>query len=773
MKTTPENDLPFNGAVSSEERVWINDRLWFVEIDGSINVFISGISLYRFPREDVRSFRYVAVHLRLDGHARQGEIARAFGHSLRSQMRWEKWYREDDLVGLDDGVPSGRPRALSEGSRVFLVKWFEQGESNREIARRLGISEATVRRELSRLDLSRPTPRQDELFDESNTEDEAAPSHADADEGADEGAPDRSDAPTPDTAVRPDPFAGTLDTDPMCRVMDRWLARQGLIDDAAPLFQDAKDAPGAGVLLAVPFLVGSGALSVFERIYDSLGPAFYGLRTTVLCLFLMALLRVRRPENLKELRPRDMGRIVGLDRMPEVKTLRRKLRQLAEADLGEELMRALAQRRVADEPGRLGFLYVDGHVREYHGRHPVGKAHITNKRISAPATTDTWVNDVAGDPLFLVTSELNAGLTKMLPVVLAEVRQIAGEDRRLTVVFDRGGYSPRLFATLVDAGFDLLTYRKGVKDLVPREAFQRVTFEVDEREHVWEIHDAPEVPVGVRKTKKRGEKKTEPWLKMRQVTRLRGDGEIQTQVLTTRKDLAPTQVLHRMFSRWRQENYFKYMKEEFALDALCEYGSEKLSDGADRPNPDRRLLEKERKRVQVHLSELLARLGDEVEQNDDTRRPTVRDLKKANAELRREIHEVTADLEDLSDAITAMPKRTKATDLVRLRPQRKLVADAIKMVAYQVESDLHRCLFDKYSRADEEGRTLLHAIFKSPASLEVGTDRLTVTIAAQSSAHRTEAVRQLCEELNEMAVEFPGSGLRLVLACESAEYATV
>jgi hypothetical protein len=66
-------------------------------------------------------------------------------------------------------------------------------------------------------------------------------------------------------------------------------------------------------------------------------------------------------------------------------------------------------------------------------------------RISMPATTDYWVNDAEGEPLFVVPTEANRGLVEKLPAVLEEVRKLVG-DRRVTVVFDRGGWSPELFA---------------------------------------------------------------------------------------------------------------------------------------------------------------------------------------------------------------------------------------------------------------------------------------------------------------------------------------
>src|SRR5207245_101832 len=133
----------------------------------------------------------------------------------------------------------------------------------------------------------------------------------------------------------------TLDHDPRDRSGDRLLARQGLLADAKPLFAAAAAVPRAGVLLAVPLLERHGLVNVFGQVYESLWPAFYGLRTIVVTLFLSALLRLKRPEHLKEYRPEDLGRILGLDRAPEVKTVRRKLSRLAALGRGQKLMEAL------------------------------------------------------------------------------------------------------------------------------------------------------------------------------------------------------------------------------------------------------------------------------------------------------------------------------------------------------------------------------------------------------------------------------------------------
>jgi hypothetical protein len=120
--------------------------------------------------------------------------------------------------------------------------------------------------------------------------------------------------PSARVSVENDPVPLSFDSDPADRRMDRLLAYLGMLDDAAPLFRSGANVPHGGVLLALPALVESGIFTIVRKIYGSIGPAFYGLRTTFIALLLMALLRIKRPEALKEHSPEDLGRVLGLDR---------------------------------------------------------------------------------------------------------------------------------------------------------------------------------------------------------------------------------------------------------------------------------------------------------------------------------------------------------------------------------------------------------------------------------------------------------------------------
>jgi len=689
-------------------------------------------------------------------------VARVFGCSARTVRRDQQRFEDGGLtaLGCGSGYPKGRWR-LPAAHTGLIDQLKAEGHSNREIARRVGVSEMAIRKVLRRLGWKEPHRQLDLLPLE-----EAPPANPNLSGFTSAaGLPQLSSmaqGANPNLSAfystAKESSAVSRDTDPSHRRADRLLARLGLLEDAPPLFGSATAIPRAGVLLALPVLVASGVFDCAQKIYGNLGPAFYGLRTSLLTLLLMALWRIKRPEGLKEYSPQDLGRVLGLDRAPEVKTLRRKLARLAAVGRAVPFGQALAEQRVALRGAALGFLYADGHVRVYHGQHALPKAHVARMRISLPATSDYWVNDSAGDPLFVITAPANAGLVKMLPGILDQVRALVGQ-RRVTVVFDRGGYSPKLLQQILASKFDLLTYRKGRGPRIPRKCFHACRTRRDGRTVTYVLADQE-----VRLLQGR--------LRLRQVTRLTDDGH-QTPILTSRRDLSPAQTAYRMFERWRQENFFKYLREEYALDALVEYAAVPDDPTREVPNPAWAAVDAQLRQAQAHLDRLQAEYGLEALTSLERQRRTMRGFKIAQGKLGQKIWNVWQRVLQLEKRRAAVPRRVPVQavteePVVKLAPERKHLTNLIKMVAYQAESDLLRLVTPHYRRADDEGRTLLQAALAGAADLGGAPTELRVTLAAQSSSHRTRAIAALCEELNQKETFFPGSRLRLCYAIRKA-----
>ena len=696
---------------AASKTVAINGRCT-LKRDGVLRaVYIAGLPAYHWTDGDRMAEAHAMVSLVRCGYADQSEVARVFACSTRTLRRRERRFEAGGMSAL--GREAGRPC----GTRCAPSVWAgtakslrAKGLSVRDVAQRLGVSKSTA---------GRWTAEEPAVVEEART---------------------------------PTGVMHGLDPDPSARVLDRILARMGKLDDAAPIFAPGRRIPHAGVLLAVPALVQSGVLSIADEVYGHIGPAFYGLRTTVLALLMMALLRIKRPEELKERAPVDLGRVLGLDRAPEVKTLRRKLSRLASVGQAEAFGRKLAERRVASRGHALGFLYTDGHVRVYHVGRRLPKAHVTRMRLALPATTDYWVNDKHGDPLFVVTAELNAGLVKMLPVLTAEIRRLVGPKRRITMVFDRGGWSPKLFKQLIETGFDILTYRKGRWKRIAQAQFAACVARVDGRRVLYELNDR-----NVRLLNGR--------LRLRQITRLSTDGH-QTPIVTSRRDLPAAVLAYRMFERWRQENFFKYLRQEFALDALVDYAAEPMAPDQTVPNPERRKADKELAAARVQLGEAHTLYGEAAAANEEGERPTMRGFKIAHGKMGQRIRKIEGQIGLIEQRREQAPARVAVAELggeplVRLSRERKHLTDCIKMVAYQAESELLAVLRPHYARADDEGRTLIATALQSAADLEVRGGELCVTLAPLSSAHRDRAAAVLCDGLNRMAVRFPGTALRM------------
>ena len=103
--------------------------------------------------------------------------------------------------------------------------------------------------------------------------------------------------------------------------LERMAASLGQLEEVELSFNRAVDLPHGGVLLALPALLVSGLLSHTSK-YFSLPAGFYGLKTIFLLLAFMSLSRIKSIEALRYYAPGEWGKLLGVDRAPEVRTLR-------------------------------------------------------------------------------------------------------------------------------------------------------------------------------------------------------------------------------------------------------------------------------------------------------------------------------------------------------------------------------------------------------------------------------------------------------------------
>jgi transposase len=321
-----------------------------LRIEGDQRVIVvTGLPVHHYRVEDTVAEVYAMLFLVESGFAQQTDVARAFGRSVRSIRRYQERYADGGMAALarEGGWRRGRRRISSKRLRTIeLLK--SQGMSNRAIAHRLGVNEKAIRKlvgpqssESAQLALPRIPTAAEKVAATGETPSGEEKDRTPQPDGEKTG--DADPVAAPEVANDDEPVPMSLDKNAEDRTFDRQLAYLGLLDDAAPLFREGFSVPCVGVLLALPCLIESGLLQISRKLYGHIGPAFYGLRTTLLTFLLMALLRIKRPEHLKEQDPAAFGRLLGLDRAPEVKTLRRALARLAAHHCAERLGAELAR----------------------------------------------------------------------------------------------------------------------------------------------------------------------------------------------------------------------------------------------------------------------------------------------------------------------------------------------------------------------------------------------------------------------------------------------
>lgn len=712
-------------------------------------VFLNEYPVYQYACDDSQASRHVAVQLSFAKYATQQEIADLWGVDKRTIANWRDRYTKSGIDGLADNK-AGRPRTVVDEDAAEILSLRNRGLKLTEIAEELQFPIGTVRTIIySRM------RDQLELFD---SQDDNCTESAVADETL------TTDLEADETLIEMEELG---DTDPLDRSLDRMAAVLGLIDDADPIFADCDHVEGAGSLLAIALLSQDPFLDKVKAAYCSIGPAFYGLRTIFVTLFLMAVLRIKNPERNGKRNPLKLGRLLGLDRGPSIKTIRRKIHTLSNREKALEVMHSLGEHRIAETGLPDAVLYVDGHVKCYYGNGTVGKTFSTAKNRVVKGETDYWLNLGDGTPILCLPSELNDSMSTMLLRVIEDAKKISG-GKRITVVFDRGGSSAATYEKIIKAGCDFIAYHKNPKKLDPSEfplgpalVNGSVYAQVPVSRHI-------ELEVYCRSGKGKY-KKTGRKLKIREVILLRDNDGGQTSVVTSREDLTTIQVLEAIFIRWSQENCFKYLLEEYAFDHLCIYGTEELREEHDRPNPEYAKLGKTiarlRSKLAQDLSLPLEKLAEELAEDSQGKMGSIL-TDKRKALLQAHIDRIA----ELKERQSKIPERIKPENLRRLPQESRMVMNLVKMTAYIIEGKLASILKRLHSCVNGNERGICSGFFQSTGALKVIGRELHITLEPQGDPKRTQLLSALCDQVNALDAEYPGTSLKMVFEAENWKF---
>lgn len=481
----------------------------------------------------------------------------------------------------------------------------------------------------------------------------------------------------------------------------------------------------------------------------------------------MALSRIKNPEQLKTCNPGEFGKILGLDRVPETKCLRARIEYIVDQGKAKELNQELSTVWVNDE--ECWFFYIDGHVRVYHGdKARLTKKYVSRQKLCLAGTTEYWVNDNEGIPFLVYTSELNEKLKDVIQFQIIDelIRETTSPEleealknnpykARFNIIFDREAYEPEFFKWLWETHrIAVITYRKYVKDKWDESLFHSIETQVINKHVTMQISEQGVLLKGM-------------W--MREVRKL-GESGHQTSIITTNKEITENFIAGKMFSRWSQENYFKYMIADYDLDRMIEYGVEPIDGDKKVVNPLYKQLTYELKKLREKKSRLEARLYRIVDENMENDIEQVKKQLEKQSAFQEDINEYNLQIGQKIMERKKESTHIKLKDLEikmcynKLKTESKLFINTIKIISYRAETALANIITPYYSKAQNEARMLVKEIIKKDADIkpDYQNNTLTVTLHSLSTPMRNEIVKKLCDILNDTETIYPDTNLQMI-----------
>ena len=726
----PKGASPINGLVC----VWREEEQW--------TYFLGTYPIYTHRASDHRMFRLFTSQLINCGACRNVDIIDTFGVSKSSVARSLRKLREEGAEAFF------KARKRRTGGAVFTEEVLDQAQDylNREYSRRdtaeaIGVRYDTFCKAINDGRLREPEGQ--ERITSKSSRDQI-------DTKAAEG-------------------IGTACT----RVEERVLAAFGVCEGAPVRFESCLDVPNGGVLCALPSLLMGGLLEGVERLLGKV-KGYYTTFHILLLLAFMALSRIKTVEQLRGHSPGEMGKLLGLDRVPEVRCLRKKMDDLSAGDASEQWASHLSTHWMQGEPEAVGTLYVDGHVRVYHGRiTKPPRRYVSRERLCLRGTTDYWVNDAIGRPFFAVEKAIDPGLLKVLEqdIVPRLLKDIPGQPSekeleanehlcRFLLVFDREGYSPAFFKKMWQTHrIGCITYHKFPGQTWPEQRFSKHEVTMPGGEIV--TMRLAEMGSLV------GSGKDAVW--MREVRKLTDSGH-QTSLISTAYDVPHTQLAVRMFSRWCQENFFRYMMQHFGIDLLLEYGTEDFPDTERVVNPVWRELNRSRNSLQNKLRYRRARFAEMTmhPETEDDKSAYKKWLKK-KTDLLEQIQHFEHQFKEVKAKLKKIPNHITWADLEekdkfhRLIPGRKRLMDTIRMIAYRAETAMTGLLIGP-TVDSAAARRLLQDLFATEADIlpDPNNNILRVRVHGASRPAANRSLAKLFEHLNHAEIIYPGTDLRMI-----------
>jgi len=706
--------------------------------------YFSGLNpVFAHEDDDRELFRMYTSFLIASHQCKKTAIVKAFGVSRSSVNQGVKKYKEGGMKGFFQ-IRKGRGGSvLTEDVVKKCQELFDIGWNRKNICKKLGIKYDTLRKAIKDGRIHEPRVNKG-LVKIGSIKSDRSVEDAKAAEGF-----------------------GVACT----RRFERTLTSVGQVHQVSSEFENCYDLINGGVLCSLPALDICGLYRHLD-ILPQLPPGYYSEIHILTTLAFMYLCRIKSLEQFRYQPAGELGKQIGLDRVPEVKTMREKLNILSKGDGVKEWAGELGKDWMENLPDLAGVLFIDGHVSPYSGsKTKLPKRYISGLQLCLSGTSFYYVNDILGQPFFYIEKPVDPGMIKTLEndIVPRLINEIPGQPtkkeldadkylHRFVLIFDREGYSPGFFKRMWENHrIACISYHKYPGDKWDKNEFETRNVKMPQGEVI-------EMELAERGSFIGSKKSGRIWVK--EVRKETNNGH-QTSIISTGYllDLIFTAIF--MFSRWAQENFFKYMKEHFNFDRIMDYETESLADSTQVINPVWKELDFKIKNFQNKLNNRLKKFGD-LELHPETDEKKREEQIKEKTKLKKDIDIIENKTEELKKERSSVSKHIDYKELPedakfeKHNSNSRLLFNTIKLMDYRAETGMSIMLKEFLDRG-QDARAIIRELFKTGADIYPDQEKkiISVKIHRMTTMRNDKAVGKLLEKLNETETIFPGSDMKM------------
>ena len=696
-----------------------------------------------FPKE--RSLRNaLLLGLCEDGDIHLGRLARAFGVTTEMVRVLRHLARDPGMEAALLRVPGGSKPGFTEAQRRRLHKLFEDGVGPKEAHAALKgrLSQRTVERVRTAWLATRAaaTPATATEATQDSRQDAGVQLELSA-----PGAAQTPDAEAAEQAPEPAPQHNAAATE------SHSDGEAAPAESATPVMREADDdeqrnAPtqvrsahevqhlGAMVMVAMVSRLGlfaNAAKVPAEQITDG------ALRIALEALVVALAIGEHCVEGVRRIATPSAGALLRAQWAPSATWTRRILGSFSKHLGGLRLHIAMAREylRLSRHPANAPVVfYVDNHLRPYTGDQVIRRGWRMQAKRAVPGTTDYYVHDEDGRPLFRFAVPENGSLTEWLPGIAHTLREVLQADESMVLAFDRAGAFPEHMALLRDDKFAFVTYERRPYTALPSSAFtEELRFDDQTVRYV-----ESRTNLG----KGRG--------RLRRIAM-----QVQDSAQTTRQinllaagQLPAAAFIGIMRGRWSQENGLKHGVVRWGINHLDGRTTDPYPEDAIIPNPARRRLERALRAARVREGAARSLLAKRTTP-DAARQRARRDLDEAVA-ARQEIEAQRA-----TAPLHAPVAETDVSGVLRRhRDEYKVTVDTVRIACANAESDLAVRLA-AFMKRPAEAKKLLANLFRSPGRIHAGAHRIDIQLRPAGTTAERLALEELLAGINRCKLTLP------------------